>query len=141
MKITKPSLVAKKHFFTIAFISWMVFITFSSLYSFEDVSVPKMKIPHLDKAVHFTFYFVACVLGIFFLRERSRGEMSFRKALLIMLVSTIAFGIFIEVLQHALTSNRQGDYLDGIANSVGSLCGAWASKVYFSGKRQLKWKY
>lgn len=119
----------------------MMFVTFSSLHSFEGAHTPRFNIPHLDKLVHFTFYFVACVLGIFFLRERSQSALSLRTSLLIMLFSTIAFGILMEVMQHTLTDNRMGDYLDGIANTLGSLCGVIALKMFFYGKRQLKWKY
>jgi len=119
----------------------MVFVTFSSLNSFEGVRTPRFDIPHIDKVVHFTFYFVACILGILFLRERFRGEMGIKKALIIIALSTIAFGILIEILQHNFTVSRMGDVFDGLANTLGSLCGAIALKGYFSGKRQLKWKY
>ena len=119
----------------------MVFVTFSSLYSFEGVHTSRFQIPHLDKIVHFTFYFIACILGIFFLRERSQGRTSLQKSLWIVLFSTIAFGILIEIIQHTLTVNRMGDFLDGVANTLGSLCGVLALKIFFYGKRQLKWKY
>lgn len=119
----------------------MVFVTFSSLYSFEGVHVSRFNIPHTDKIVHFTFYFVACILGVLFLRERSAGKMQLRKALLIMIVVTIGFGVLMEVLQYSLTAKRTGDILDGIANTTGSFCGAMVMKLYFSGKRRLKWKF
>lgn len=118
-----------------------MFVTFSSLFSFGEVKPPKIDIPHLDKAVHFTFYAAACVLGVLFLRERSQGKTNFLKALFVMVVFTIAFGIIIEVLQYQFTVNRQGDFLDGVANTIGSFCGALAVKWYFSTKRGLKWKY
>lgn len=133
--------MGKQYFYTIAFVSWMVFVTFSSLHSFEGVSTPRFQIPHLDKMVHFTFYFVACILGVLFLREHSQGNMSIKKAIWIMVFATIAFGVIMEILQHTFTANRMGDIFDAMANTFGSLCGAIAAKIYFSGKRQLKWKY
>ncbi|MFS4493345.1 VanZ family protein [Maribacter sp. 2308TA10-17] len=131
----------KKPFFTIAFISWMMFVTFSSLFSFSGIDTPGLEIPHLDKVVHFTFYFVACVLGVLFLRERTSGKITLKKALIIMLLVTIAFGILMEVLQYTLTTERTGDILDGLANTAGSFCGAVAMKFYFSRERSLKWKF
>lgn len=119
----------------------MVFVTFSSLYSFEAIDPPKFEIPHLDKIVHFTFYFVACILGVFFLRERTSGKLQLKKALLCMVFATIAFGVLIELLQYYLTTLRTGDVLDGLANSIGSISGGMLMKLYFSGKRRLKWEF
>ncbi len=134
--------IVKKYFFTIAFVSWMVFVTFSSLYSFSGIDTQSfIHIPHFDKVVHFIFYFVACILGVLFLRERTKGKMYFIKALVIICITTIVFGIIIEVLQYTITVERMGDLFDGLANSLGSLCGVLSMKLLFSGKRQLKWKY
>ena len=133
--------MVKKYIFTIAFISWMMFVTFSSLYSFSGVHVSRFNIPHTDKLIHFTFYFVACILGVLFLRERSKSKMPLVKALLIMIIVTISFGILMELLQYTLTTNRTADILDGLANSCGSFGGAIAIKYFFSGKRRLKWLY
>lgn len=118
-----------------------MFVTFSSLYSFEGVHVSRFNIPHTDKIVHFTFYFVACILGVLFLRERTASKIQLRKALLIMALATIGFGMLMELLQYSLTAKRTGDILDGLANTVGSLCGAMALKSFFSGKRRLKWEF
>lgn len=132
----------KKFFFTGVFISWLVFVTFCSLFSFSGFEAESyITIPHFDKAVHFIFYFVSCVLGVFFIREKTKGEISLVKALVITCVVTIIFGILIEVLQDAITVERMADVFDGLANSLGSLCGALAMKFLFLEKRQLKWKY
>lgn len=111
-----------------------MFVTFSSLYSFEGDSVSRFNIPHADKIVHFIFYFMACVLGLLFLRERSRGNLSLAKALLFMILTTVAYGIIIEMLQYYMTTSRTGDIWDGIANTLGSLGGALLMKFYFSKK-------
>lgn len=131
----------KKHLFTISFIGWMMFVTFSSLFSFNDVNTSSLKIPHIDKAVHFTFYFVACILGVMFLRERSAGEMPLKKAIIVMFFITVTFGILMEVLQYNFAIHRTGDVFDGIANTIGSICGALLCKFYFAVNRRLTWKY
>lgn len=120
----------------------MVFVTFSSLFSFSNVDTGGLvHIPHFDKAVHFTFYFVACILGTFCIRERTKGYIGFVKAVITMGISTTVFGVVIEVLQCAITTERNGDLFDALANTVGSICGVFTMKYLFSGKRQLKWKY
>lgn len=58
-----------------------------------------------------------------------------------MLVATIIFGILMEIFQFYFTTERTGDIFDVLANSTGSFGGAIATKFFFSGKRQLKWKF
>lgn len=119
----------------------MVFVTFSSLYSFNNVETPSFDIPHLDKVVHFTFYFVATILGVLFLRERLKSKIGLIKAIVYMVIATILFGVVIEFIQLLCTENRSGDILDGLANSLGSLCGAFVMKRVFSRESRLKWKF
>lgn len=120
----------------------MVFVTFFSLFSFSDFDTANyIAIPHFDKVVHFIFYFVSCVLGVLFIRERTKGEMKLVKVLVITCVATILFGTIVEFLQYAITVERIADIFDCLANSLGSLCGVLSMKFLFLEKRQLKWKY
>lgn len=118
----------------------MVFVTLSSLSSFSEVSTPTFNIPHLDKAVHFTFYFMTVVLGVLAIRENFKGAISLIKSIFIMICIAIIFGMIIEVVQSVYTSDRQGDVLDVLANSIGAFFGGWITKIYFSRKWALKWK-
>ena len=129
----------RKYFFRIALVSWMVFVTFSSLFSFSNVSTPSFTFPHIDKVVHFTFYFVAVVLGVLAIRENFKTPITLVKAISIMIIVAIVYGIFMEVLQSVYTSDRQGDVLDGLANSLGAITGGVILKIYFSTKSALKW--
>jgi len=118
----------------------MVFITFSSLYSFENTDTSDFEIPHLDKAVHFTFYFVAAILATFFVRETTKGSFTLHRTVWLVVFGAIIFGIIIEVLQYAITTDRHGDLLDALANSVGAIAGSLVAKSVFSKERWLKWK-
>lgn len=118
----------------------MVFVTFSSLYSFKRMKPRTHLIPHGDKLVHFTFYFVAVILGVFFLRELTKGKMKYLKAMIVMCCSMVFFGVIIEVIQHIFTSNRSGDIYDALANSVGAICGIAVVNCLFSKRRTLKWE-
>ncbi len=68
------------------------------------------------------------------------GNLRYTKAILIMGIAVIIYGIIIEVIQGVFTVERTGDIYDALANSIGALCGAVTIKLLFSGKRQLKWK-
>ncbi len=120
----------------------MVFITFSSLSSFEgtDIYISRFNIPHLDKAVHFVFYFVAAVLATFFVRESTKGSFPLYKTLCSVVFGAIVFGIIIEVLQFTFTTSRQADLFDALANSLGAISGVWVMKFFFLNEWRLKWK-
>lgn len=128
----------KRHLFAILFIGWMVFVTFSSLYSFEGDDLPTLSIPYADKIVHFTFYFVAIILGaLYFLSLDNPWAKTFVKIIKLALL-LIVFGMVIEVIQGALTVNRSGDVFDAMANSAGVAVGFIVILSRFYGQRGLK---
>lgn len=94
----------------------------------------------MDKAVHFTFYFVASVLGCMAIRENRGGKWPLRKTGLIILVFCTLYGIVIEVVQENFTEVRKGDIGDVLANTIGASAGLLAVNFLFSHKSGLKWK-
>ena len=82
-----------------------------------------INIPHMDKIVHFIFYFIMVVLGFLALRNDFKHRFSLKKILLWIVVFSIIYGIIIEVLQYTITEDRQGDVLDALANSLGASVG------------------
>ncbi len=111
----------------------MVLISYLSLASISDVTTDVVDIPNLDKIVHFTFYFVATILGGFFLNEISKKKIVLLKATFIMMFVAIVYGMIIEVLQYSLTTNRHGDVLDFLANGMGAISG-WFTVRYLTFK-------
>ena len=130
-----------KVLYRILFVSWLVFVTFSSLFSFDGEDTSVINIPNFDKFVHFTFYFVMVILGVLAVREYLKTPMKFLKVTIYMLFFAILYGIIIEVLQYTLTVNRQGDILDALANTLGALLGMLVVRILFSKKWSLKWKH
>jgi VanZ family protein len=122
--------VLKKYFFTILFIGWVLFITTLSLFSFEEDSIPSIDIPHMDKLVHFAFYFGFTALGCLSFVELRRRNTPLRKVSAKIIVYAIIYGIIIEVLQGVATIDRNPDLLDVLANSLGALFGIFAVKLF-----------
>lgn len=120
----------KKLLYKILFISWMVFVTFSSLFSFEGMKMGSfaLRIPHLDKLVHFVFYLVMFVTAFFAVKDHFLPRLKLRTVLWGVLSFTIIYGMIIEVLQYTLTVNRQGDIMDALANSMGAIVGLMLTK-------------
>ncbi|MFD2789132.1 VanZ family protein [Arenibacter sp. H213] len=116
-------------------------ITLLSLYSFSGSDVlPSIRIPHMDKLVHFSFYFGATVLGIMCIWERKNGRITLQGTILRVVGFAILYGIIIEVLQARFTTYRHGDIWDVLANSVGALLGGLVIKLFFSGNTPMKWR-
>ena len=118
----------------------MVLVTVLCLISFSNDDLGAIEFAHMDKVVHFTFYFVASILGILALREVGRGTISFKKATAIIFVSLTLYGMVIEVLQYSFTADRSGDVFDAITNAIGALVGICILKFVFSINTPLKWK-
>lgn len=100
--------------YLIGAIIWTVLITFLSLKSESPVSV-SIKIPHVDKIVHFVFYFV-----FVFLWSKATETKQQLNLFTIVLIAII-YGIIIEALQGLVTETRNADILDIVANSIGAL--------------------
>nr|WP_299175079.1 VanZ family protein [uncultured Allomuricauda sp.] len=114
-----------------------------SLFSFSglDLDAGKLRIPYADKVTHFTFYMVFAILGCLFLRERTQGSMRLETAMVLMGFIAVFYGMFMEVLQYTLTSDRMAEFGDVLANTFGAIVGVGLIKWYFSKERPLKWKF
>ena len=117
-----------------------MFVTFSSLYSFEgsDLSGFSIDIPYADKIVHFIFYFVGSVFGSLYISEVWKEKTLFIEKLKIFAFSLIIFGIIIEVVQKTMTTNRVGDVFDALANSIGAILGIIGVFAWFYKQKGLK---
>ena len=85
-----------------------------------------------DKFAHIFVYFILAILLLFALIWSQRSISFIESALLTFLVS-IAYGGIIEILQQYVFINRNGDFLDFIANSIGAALGVVAM-LYFKKK-------
>jgi len=126
--------VLRHYRYTILFISWVLFITMLSLFSFSDMDLDEgnLNVPYADKIVHFTFYLVFSILGCLLVRERTKGLWSMGKATRVIVVSAISYGIVIEVLQYTLTEDRMAEFGDVVANTLGAFVGIGLIRRFFS---------
>ncbi|TVZ16734.1 VanZ family protein [Maribacter sp. MAR_2009_72] len=130
--------MAKALVYKLLFISWMMFVTFFSLFSFSDVDTSTFNIPHLDKAVHFTFYLVMVIIAFFAKTNGGVVKLASFKGVIYIMLFAILYGIVIEILQHMATTDRHGDILDALANSCGAIVGMFFIRTRFFTKPSLK---
>ena len=85
-----------------------------------------------DKMMHGGAYFGLGLLWMLFATFTFEDKGLFKRIIVISVIS-IAFGIFIEVLQDTLTSYRQLDFYDILANTIGVVVAGvfvWSLRKY-----------
>lgn len=91
---------------------------------FSFFTPPKTRlaeIPFYDKWGHAAMYLGLSGIIWFEYLRRQKGVIRFWKVTPITILFPVLFGGAVELGQHYLTANRQGDWLDFAANSVGVL--------------------
>ncbi|MGS2765077.1 VanZ family protein [Sinomicrobium sp. M5D2P9] len=111
----------RRKVFLILAVGWVVAVTILSLVPPSDL--PSVSYPHLDKIVHFIFYYIFLILWYYALRgENTFGPVK-KKAIIISFFIAFVYGTVVEVLQHTMGKGRSGDVLDALANTTGMICG------------------
>ncbi len=89
-----------------------IFITIGiAVLSLIKINAPVMSVSYSDKVFHTLAYFVLGFLWLLALRKKGTK--------FAVIISVIAFGILLEILQSLLTDYRTFEYLDMLANSLG----------------------
>ena len=82
---------------------------------------PVEKIPLWDKWVHFLMYGGLCSVYWFDYLRHGHSRRAYVKWMLLIVAAPVALGGILELAQSYLTTCRNGDWIDFIANSVGVL--------------------
>ena len=101
-------------------ITLTIFITISSLVSLRGIKTLDIGIHNFDKIIHFISYF-SLTISWFFATQHAVTK---QKSKLLLILLLIFFGIIIEALQGGMTTHRQADFYDILANSIGVLLAA-----------------
>ena len=105
-------------------------ITIGSLISMD--SIPKSPVTVSDKFVHTSAYFILALSWLLSFKSKIKSI----KTLILILLVIFIYGIIIEVLQAVLTSYRQADYYDMLANLLGISIAGVVFYVIFQKKQQ-----
>ena len=85
-----------------------------------------------DKYIHTFAYFILSISWLLAFKEKAK--IKHVSALIFFLI--LAYGIIIEVFQDVLTKNRQADFLDVIANSIGIIVALVLFNLVFIKKKR-----
>ena len=91
----------------------------------------------LDKVVHLLMYAAFAFLCLWGYRKQfiSNGQAYQKKALLIATVISILYGGLTEIMQEYLVPSRTGDWFDFLADSIGTLLGAFVFHLFYRHKK------
>jgi VanZ family protein len=109
LKYWKPILVA-------------IIIFYGSISSGENLNkVDFLHFRHLDKIVHFIFYFSLSitVLSAFY----KNSNFVYKKQIIATLTISILYGLLMEFFQYQFTELRTAEFLDVISNTIGAIIG------------------
>lgn len=110
-------------------------ITYLSLVNLSDTSVGGWGVS--DKVLHAVAYFGMALVWLVFYVLNYQPSTFLRKIIVVCLL-VVAFGIIIEVLQNELTSYRELDLLDMLANTSGVILAGVLIKINIGSLMRLK---
>jgi VanZ family protein len=105
----------KKNIFSIVVALLLLYLSLTNAENFENVQLIKM--PNLDKLVHFGMYFV--LMSVIIIEHRNNLANPIK--LLLLAIIPLSYGILMEVLQLTLTRSRSGDMIDALFDAGGIL--------------------
>jgi VanZ family protein len=91
----------------------------------------------LDKVAHLCMYAVFAFLCLWGYRKQfiSNGIHYKRKAVLLAVVISIAYGGLTELMQEYIVRTRTGDWVDFVADIIGTLLGATIFYLFYKKKK------
>ncbi|WP_395058457.1 VanZ family protein [Flavobacterium sp.] len=111
---------------------WTFLILYLSLKT--SVNVPKINFQNADKVVHFTFYFGFVILWYRYLVFKNSVLLNNK---IVLVLISIGLGIAIEFAQKSMTTTRQADFWDVVANSAGTLVGIFVATKFFKENKKI----
>jgi VanZ family protein len=109
----------KKNLLSLLVALVIMYLSLTNTEKFQKITI--LKIPNLDKIVHFGMYFVFMSAIIFVNRKYLENK---RHLFLIALIPFF-YGILMEILQATLTNSRTGSFFDVVFNSAGIMFSAF----------------
>ena len=107
----------KKYFWSLFSFFWTAVILYLSFFKPISTYGSTPWFDHQDKVGHFVFYGVLCLSLI----KTFSQEIIMANALRNGALMAFFFGVWIELAQHYFTTDRDGDFMDALANGMGAV--------------------
>jgi hypothetical protein len=109
---------------TILFLTYIALVFFCCLYNFSNTELDISKYflgIRLDRYVHFTMFFPYPFSAWLFIHYNGFTKRLCKHQFIIIILSGLIFAAIAEGMQSMITQNRETDYFDYLANSIGIL--------------------
>lgn len=115
-------------------VAWVILLHVLLLFPDRDFTERKLiLIPHLDKLVHFSLYFVLTGSWLIFLYQKGEfGPQKKRNRDFLIILLAVLDGVIIECLQRSKWIQRDFDWFDVLFDAIGALAGYFAASYLFS---------
>ncbi len=109
---------------------WLAIICYVLFIPAKDLPIkPFLNIPHFDKIVHFTLFFVLCLLLLRPFKRINLKNYVFAPLISIMLSAVLEFS------QHSFSNTRSSDIYDFLANTIGIIASVVFFYLFVSGRK------
>ncbi len=109
---------------------WLVLICYGLFLPVKELPMKSfLNIPYFDKLVHFILFFVLC---LFLFRPIKLLQL---KQYIFAPFISITLGAFLELVQHSISSSRNSDIFDFLANFSGIMISILFDHFLISGKK------
>lgn len=108
---------------------WALLILLLS--SLPSDNLPGSSFNGIDKAVHFVLYLLLSHMLIVAFKKQIRFSSLRFNGVLIAVIISVFYGLFIEVLQGTIFVSRSIELLDIFANSIGALAGVLSFRLVY----------
>lgn len=93
--------------------------------------LPSVSLFEFDKLGHFGIYFILSMLMFYGWQKQTNFSNLHVNAFIKIVLITSVYGFAVEVMQGTLTTDRQFDLFDALANSSGAIAGSLISVKLF----------
>jgi VanZ family protein len=112
-------------------IIWGCVVLYLSLSSGNNIPHPSwLMFPHIDKAVHFIMYFVFALVLIHDSINYSKIRLKYGQIIVISVAIVICWGGLLEIIQRLPGINRNCDFFDFQANTVGAIIASLTYRLF-----------
>jgi VanZ family protein len=122
--------VFKKRLLIAAPFVWAAIVFILHVIPIKPDREPSFRIPHADKVVHFIMFCTLSFLAYRAVLTHYSNRPVFRKIVVIILIC-ISYGALMEFLQGNYFNERDSDFFDWFADTIGTFCGLWLASTQF----------